>query len=106
MSEKPLTDAMDLRKKYNDRVPVICIGSKQFKSKLDNKQYLVPRSLTLLDFLYTLRKTLKLKQSDSLIILINNELPLLNQTFDQLDQKYKKEDGIVYITCTQESVFG
>lgn len=95
--------------KYNDRIPIICERSK-FASKdcpdIDKKKYLVPRDLTMGQFLYVIRKRLQLAPEKSLFLFVNNKIPSTSQILSEIYENNKDEDLFLYISYSQENVFG
>ena len=115
MQDKQTSDikqenGFELRDKHPGRVPVLCntngIGKKIMPG---TKKFLVPGDITLMQFLYILRKRLQLKPHDALFVYINNELPPLNITLDEIYEHYFRsfnDDGFVYIEYSHEKTFG
>lgn len=104
------TTVSDLRLRFPDRVPVRCTAGKisiKTTNILEKRQYLVPRDLTVGEFSYTLRKYMKLTKSQSLLLYVNNELPPVLTTFDELDKRFtNNEQGVLEITYCGENTFG
>ena len=74
--EKRKTEAERIRQKYPDRIPVIC--EKVEKSDIptiDKKKYLVPSDLTVGQFVYVIRKRIKLSPEKAIFIFVNEILP-------------------------------
>jgi hypothetical protein len=94
--------------KYPDRVPVIIHQKKGSKiSELDKSKYLMHRNIKVSEFMFILRKKLKLDSSQAIFIFVENKLPLQTMTFGELYDTYKDSvDGILYVTYSGESVFG
>eukprot|EP00607_Mallomonas_marina_P001047 CAMPEP_0182427252 /NCGR_PEP_ID=MMETSP1167-20130531/16371_1 /TAXON_ID=2988 /ORGANISM="Mallomonas Sp, Strain CCMP3275" /LENGTH=115 /DNA_ID=CAMNT_0024609365 /DNA_START=94 /DNA_END=441 /DNA_ORIENTATION=+ len=96
-----------IRNKYPERVPVICEKSDRSNvPEIDKKKYLVPGDLTVGQFMYVIRKRLKLPAEQAIFLFINNTIPpaaaILNQVYDE----YKDQDGFLYITYSGENTFG
>jgi GABA(A) receptor-associated protein len=95
-------------KKFPDRVPVIV--NKKDNSKLANlekNKYLVPNDMTVGQFIFVLRKNIKLKPEQAIFIFINNTLPPTAMLMGELYGRDKdKKDGFLYITYSDENVFG
>jgi len=94
--EKRKSEADKIRSKYPDRIPVICEKAKKSdivdidKKKLDalllfyelrlmfcmiSYRYLVPADLTVGQFVYVIRKRIKLTPENAIFIFVNNTLP-------------------------------
>lgn len=93
--------------KYPSRIPIIVEKYKDSQLKdIDKNKYLVPKDLYLNQFIYVIRKRIKLSPSESLFIMINNELCPSNMILSEIYDKYVDEDGFLYITYTSENTFG
>jgi len=93
--------------KYPDRLPVIV--TKAYGSKLpdiDKHKYLVPNNLTLGQFVIIIRKRIKLKNDEAIFIFVNNVLPPISATLENIYREHKMNDGFLYITYNGESTFG
>jgi GABA(A) receptor-associated protein len=105
--EKRKAEASRIKAKYPDRVPVICeIAEKCTTLDLDKVKYLVPNDLTVGQFVYVIRKRLKLAQEHALFLFINNRLPPTAMMMSQIYEGFKDEDGFIYVVCSLESTFG
>jgi GABA(A) receptor-associated protein len=95
--------------KYPDRVPIICERSKAATSdcpQIDKKKYLVPKDLTLGQYLYVVRKKLRLPQEKALFLLINNQIISSTKMIGEIYAKNKHSDGFLYVYYSYENVFG
>jgi GABA(A) receptor-associated protein len=105
--DKRLADATRIRKKYPNRVPVICEkNTKSDIQDIDKNKYLVPADLTVAQFAYVIRKRLKLKPETAIFILCNNTLPATATMMSQLYEEHKSEDGFLYLKYSGETTFG
>ena len=74
--EKRQAEAQRIRSKYPDRIPVICEKADRSDiPDIDKKKYLVPSDLTVGQFVYVIRKRIKLSPEKAIFIFINNVLP-------------------------------
>lgn len=97
-----------IREKYPNKIPVIvekCIGNHQLDN-IVNKKYLVPGDLTLGEFIFIIRKRIKLKPEQAIFILINDIVPPPSSLMSELYEKYKDDDNFLYCLYYGESVFG
>jgi GABA(A) receptor-associated protein len=96
--------------KYNDRIPVIVEKSNTFSNNLptiERNKYLVPKDLTVGQFLHVIRKGIKLDSAQALFIFVNkNIVPPSTAFVSSVYDDYKCEDGFLYITYATENVFG
>jgi GABA(A) receptor-associated protein len=95
--------------KYPDRVPFICQRSqKAFHDSpyIDKTKYLVPKDLTMGQFLYVIRKRLKLPSEKALFIFVNNYIPSTSQMAMDIYNRHKDPDGFLYLYYSCENTFG
>lgn len=95
--------------KYPNRVPVICEKSENISNndpELDKKKYLVPNDLTIGQFVYVIRKRLKITAEKALYLFINGMIPPTSAYVHDIYYYAKDEDGFLYITYTFENTFG
>lgn len=93
-------------KKYNDRVPVIVVTADNFQA-LEKCKFLVPRDNTLAQFMYTIRKRMKLSPQNGLwFSTVSGEMPPCSKTLSEIYKEYTDEDGFLYLKLNEESTFG
>ena len=74
--EKRQAEALRIREKYPDRIPVIVEkAGRSDIPDIDKKKYLVPGDLTAGQFVYVIRKRIKLSPEKAIFIFVNNILP-------------------------------
>jgi len=96
-----------VRGKYPDRIPVIC--EKIDKSKIediDKKKYLVPSDLTCGQFVYVIRKRLKLPAEKAIFLFVGRVIPPTAAMLNTIYEQHKDPDGFLYISYSDENVFG
>ena len=105
--DKRKSEASRIRSKYPDRIPVICEKADTSDiSDIDKKKYLVPADLTVGQFVYVIRKRIKLKPEKAIFIFVNNTLPNTAELMTKIYEEQKDEDGFLYVTYAGESTFG
>lgn len=94
--------------KYPDRIPIICERNAKSIStpEIDKNKYLVPNDLTIGQFLYVIRKRLKIGGEKALFLFINGYMPSSSSNICKIYDEYKDEDGYLYILYSYENVFG
>lgn len=105
------TEATRIREKWPDRIPIICEKARMCSDKaitnLDKRKYLVPKDLKLADFMYVIRKRMKLTPEKSIFLFLGeNNLAPCSSLLGVLYDSYKEDDGFLYITYNGESTFG
>merc|ERR1712022_101589 len=97
--EKRQAEAQRIRSKYPDRIPVICEkADKSDIPDIDKKKYLVPADLTVGQFMYVIRKRIKLSPERAIFIFIRNVIPQQASLMSTIYEEEKDEDGFLYIT--------
>ena len=105
--ESRLTESTKVIIKYPDRVPIIVendqniLHNEQFKNK-----YLVPRDMTITQFMYTLRRKITIGQEHGLYMFISGMIPSSNSLIGNLYEEYKDKDKYLYIILKMENTFG
>jgi GABA(A) receptor-associated protein len=93
--------------KYINYIPVIVEKVDIKCENIDKKKYLVPQNLTVGQFIYILRKHIKLSPEKAMFFFVNNTIPNTSTTVDTLYEEHSDEDGFLYFHySTNESVFG
>ena len=92
--------------KYPNRIPVIVECKDDILPHLDKSKYLVPRDITVGQFVYVIRKRIELKPEQAIFLFINNTLPPTASTLEEQYNLHRDEDGFLYIEYRGESTFG
>lgn len=112
---KRLNEALRVMEKYPDRAPIIVEKSNHATDipNIDRKKYLVPKDITVAEFIYIIRKRLyNINPKDftadkALYFFVNNScMAVPNQSINMLYETHKDEDNFLYITYAGESTFG
>uniref|UniRef100_A0A061RNH4 Autophagy-related protein n=1 Tax=Tetraselmis sp. GSL018 TaxID=582737 RepID=A0A061RNH4_9CHLO len=105
--EKRQAEAARIREKYPERVPVIVEkAGKSDIPDIDKKKYLVPADLTVGQFVYVIRKRIRLSPEKAIFIFVKNVLPPTAALMSSIYDEHKDEDGFLYITYSGENTFG
>eukprot|EP00632_Arachnochrysis_sp_CCMP2950_P016466 CAMPEP_0185700906 /NCGR_PEP_ID=MMETSP1164-20130828/7993_1 /TAXON_ID=1104430 /ORGANISM="Chrysoreinhardia sp, Strain CCMP2950" /LENGTH=119 /DNA_ID=CAMNT_0028367865 /DNA_START=69 /DNA_END=428 /DNA_ORIENTATION=- len=101
------SEAERIRAKYPDRIPVICEKADRSDiPDIDKKKYLVPADLTVGQFIYVIRKRIKLPPERAIFIFVDNVIPPTAALMSTVYEVQKDEDGFLYITYSGENTFG
>lgn len=94
--------------RYPDRVPVRIDRSESSNvPDLDKNKYLVPRDMTLGQFVYVIRKRINLNETQAIFVFVNNSiLPPTSSMMGQLYDEHKNDDKLLYIVYSGENTFG
>ena len=108
--QQRLEESSRMLKKYPNRRPIICDRSSHHNKDipaLDKRKYLVPDDCTIGDFMYVIRKRIRIPPEKSIFLFIAdmNMVPI-GKTINEVYDEYKDDDGFLYITFAGESTFG
>ncbi|XP_039048405.1 autophagy-related protein 8f-like isoform X2 [Hibiscus syriacus] len=105
--EKRRAEAARIREKYPDRIPVIVEKAERSDiPTIDKKKYLVPADLTVGQFVYVIRKRIRLSAEKAIFIFVDNVLPPTGAIMSTIYDEKKDEDGFLYVTYSGENTFG
>ena len=94
---------------YPDKIPVICERSELADNDcpvIDKKKYLVPRGLTVSQFIHIIRNRLRLPAEKALYLFIQGVIPASSCMMETIYDCYSEEDGFLYVVYTFENTFG
>ena len=74
--------------------------------EIDKKKFLVPGDLTVGQFIYVIRKRIKLDSDKAIFLFVNNVLPPSAALMSAVYEQHKDEDGFLYFYYSGESTFG
>ncbi|CAA6663304.1 unnamed protein product [Spirodela intermedia] len=117
---KRSAESARIREKYPDRIPVIVEKAERSDiPNIDKKKYLVPADLTVGQFVYVIRKRIKLSAEKAIFIFVDNVLPPqpvddgfwvfsspAGAIMSAIYEEKKHEDGFLYVTYSGENTFG
>ena len=93
--------------KYPDRIPIIVeVHPKSDIPKLTKNKFLVPKEITMGQFLYIIRKRISLPPEKALFLFVNNIIPKTSCTITELYKEQKESDNFLYIHINGENTFG
>ena len=93
--------------KYPTRIPVIVEKAKKCDlPDISKKKYLVPKDMSMSQFLYVVRKRIDLESSKSLFIMVNDHLVPSAKSLGVIYEDDQDEDGFLYMIYTAENTFG
>ena len=100
-----------LIEKNKGNIPVICDKDPNCKLKsLTKTKYLIKREYTIDKFISLLRKKLEIESYDALFLLVNsknNKAALVGtMSFGDVYDKYKDDDGFLYLIYANEKIWG
>jgi len=94
----------DVLRRYPDRVPVKVDEQSDFD--MDRRKYLIPRDMTMSNFIRYIRNRIEIKKSEAVFVIINDVLPPVSSTFDSIYREHASIDKLLHITLKKENTFG
>jgi GABA(A) receptor-associated protein len=106
--ESRRTEAAQILERYPDRLPIICerVENSRRLPELDKKKYLVPRELSIGQFVYVIRRRIKMAPEQAMYLFVNGSLPPTSSLMASIYEEHKDEDGFLYILYGGENTFG
>ncbi|NP_001275429.1 autophagy-related protein 8i-like [Solanum tuberosum] len=105
--EERLAESRDIIAKYPDRVPVVAERySKTDLPEMEKKKYLVPRDMSVGQFIHILSGRLHLAPGKALFVFVNNTLPQTTSLIETVYESSKDKDGFLYMCYSSEKTFG
>ena len=96
-----------ITKKYPNRIPIIIEKADGCILKdIDKTKYLAPKDLNMNQFIYVIRKRIKLDNSQSIFFIVGNNVCPSNVPLSSIYEEHKDKDGFLYIIYTSENTFG
>lgn len=102
-----LDESNKIINKYPQRVPIIVEKCNQSKiNDIDKNKYLVPKDLNMSQFIYIIRKRVKLDKSQAIFLMVDDSICPSNKPIGVIYDEHKDKDGFLYIKYTSENTFG
>lgn len=95
--------------KYPDRIPIICEKNRNASHdcpNIDKSKYLVPRDLTMGQFLYVVRKRLHLAPEKAIFLFVGDTIAPSSALINDVYNCFVDNDSFLYISYSLENVFG
>jgi GABA(A) receptor-associated protein len=107
--QERLNESTRVITKFPDRIPIICEKNNLDLATpdIDKHKYLVPREITIGQFIQVIRKRISaLPASDAIFLFIGDNIFSNNTAISSIYEENKNKDGFLYITYSRESTFG
>ena len=82
------------------------LDSDRILPDIGKHKYLVPYDFTMAQFMYTIRRYIKVSPETAIFLFVNNMVATTHSSLGTLYEDYKSEDGFLYITYAGENTFG
>lgn len=101
-----IIESHNILAKYPSKIPIICERSNNNCPDIDKNKYLVPNDFTLGQFLFIIRKRMKLPHEKAIFLFINGNFYNSTLLLSNIYETEKDDDGFLYITYAFENTFG
>jgi GABA(A) receptor-associated protein len=99
-------ESKNIMLKYPSKIPIIVQLFENSKLNLEKNKYLVPSDLSFGQFIYIIRKKIKISETEALFFYINNKIHNNNKNISDIYDDEVGEDGYMYVYVSAESTFG
>ncbi|XP_023513717.1 autophagy-related protein 8i-like [Cucurbita pepo subsp. pepo] len=100
-------ESFEILIKYPDRVPVIVERYEKCEfPEMEKKKYLIPRDMSVGQFIHVLSTRLRLAPGKALFVFVKNTLPQTASLMSTVYESYKDDDGFLYMCYSSEKTFG
>lgn len=101
-------ESTKITEKYPDRIPCIVENARNCTlPKHDKKKFLVPRDITMGQFLYIIRRKFKLAPTKAVFIFVDGSILVPSSTnIGSVYNENKNDDGFLYLLISDENTFG
>lgn len=107
--QKRKSNARNIMEKYPDRYPIIIEILPEYRNQinLEKNKYLVQKHMTIGQFIYVIRKHIKIDAEQAIFVFVGNGvLPTISSTMDKIYNEHVDEDKFLYMVLALESTFG
>jgi GABA(A) receptor-associated protein len=97
-----------IQEKYPGRIPIFVTRAPNAKDipDLPKHKFLAPANLTVGQFVFIVRRQIKLPPERAIFLFINNTLPTSSTLLSEIYATHKHSDGALRMIYTSESTFG
>jgi GABA(A) receptor-associated protein len=94
--------------KYPERIPLIVekVANNSILPQISKSKFLVPSDITITQFMFIVRKYLKLDPSVSIYLFCDGVIPNASETISTTYINHKDADGFLYLFYAGENTFG
>ncbi|XP_050132552.1 autophagy-related protein 8i-like isoform X1 [Malus sylvestris] len=104
--DERLEESKSIIAKYPDRVPVIIERySRTDLPEMEKKKFLVPRDMSVGQFIHILSSRLHLTPGKALFVFVKNTLPQTASRLDSIYETYKEDDSFLDVLQQRENLW-
>jgi GABA(A) receptor-associated protein len=107
--EKRVDICRRIKGKYPNRIPIIIEIANGSNLNLTRSRFLAPEQISIGGFLNEIRKQTNVQKEEAIFIFCgsgNNVLVPTTHNLNSIYEKYRDEDGFLYLTIALENTFG
>jgi hypothetical protein len=106
--EKRKENFRNIKENHPNEIPIICEKSKDSKiNKIIKTRYLLKEEFKFAYFMKLIKAKLELKEDEALFFFIDGKYSLTGQeTIKEVYNRYKSDDGFLYVLYGEEKFFG
>ena len=106
-----INESQKILARYPDKVPVICEKDNRVQNfAIEKRKFLVSKDITVGQFMFIIRKQLETTNKNSsglgLFLFTNGTIPSIIEKMGNIYNKYKNNDGYLYMNYAFENTFG
>jgi GABA(A) receptor-associated protein len=106
--DERIKESKNIMEKYPDRLPFIVQRYKNCKNikDINKNKFLVPKDMSMSQFVYIIRKRIELSPEQALFVLVNGNLIPSKHIMSNIYENGKDKDGFLYMYYSSENTFG
>lgn len=105
--EERVKEFHKIQKSHPNHVPIIIEKNPNSKiNEIEKFKYLVPQDQTIGQFIYIIRKRIKINENESIFVFVKNILPRTSDMLKTIYEAHKDTDGFLYLLYSGENTFG
>ena len=105
--EQRKREFVKITQSHPDKIPIIVEKIKgNSAQELDRHKFLVYRDVTVGQFMYVIRKRMKLRSDEALFLYIKNSLLCMTDSMSVVYKDHHDDDGFLYLNYAGENTFG
>jgi GABA(A) receptor-associated protein len=93
----------DISEKYPTKIGIILSSN---NLKINKNKFIIDSSFQISHFLMHIKKFIEIQPDEAIYLFVNNTLPPSSELLSNIYNRFKDEDGFLYITVSKESTFG